>query len=144
MKNAWFVLAILLLAACADDHSPTSSPAITDEMRMAYPKFASHFAAALTDGEYEAAFEMLSSDMQRKYSADELRNRFEAMVENGGSPAKVDGFIQTMEDWPDKKPDDVGWAYVSISGDDYAEAVTVIVSAGDYGMSISSIEWGRP
>lgn len=144
MKNTWIVLAILLLAACADDHFSTSSPAVTDEIRMAYPKFASHFAAALTDGEYEAAFEMLSSDMQREYSADKLGNRFEAMVEYGDSPAKVDGFIQTMEDWPDKKPDDVGWAYVSISGDDYAEAVAVVVSVGDYGMSISSIEWGRP
>ncbi len=111
---------------------------------MNYPKFASRFAMALTDGEYEVAHEMLSPDMQQKHTADALGKKFEAMVKYGGSPAKVDGFIETLEDWPDKEPGDVGWVYVSVSGDDYAEAVIVIVSANDGGMSISSIEWGRP
>ena len=144
MKNPWFVLAVLCLAACSDDGPPTTSHAISAEVRTAYPKFASRFATALTNGEYETAYDMLSSDMQRKYTAEALGNKFEAMVEYGGSPAKVDGFIETMEDWPDRKADEVGWAYVSISGNDYAEAVTVIVSADNYGMSISNIEWGRP
>lgn len=143
-KNPWYVLAILCLAACSDSGPPTTSHAISAEVRMAYPKFASRFATALTDGEYETAHDMLSSDMQQKYTAEALGNAFEAMVKYGGSPAKVDGFVETMEDWPDRKADEVGWAYVSISGDDYAEAVTVIVSADNYGMSISNIEWGRP
>ena len=144
MKNHWFVLAILLLAACSSDRHPTSSPTVTEEMSVNYPKFASRFAMALTDGEYEVAHEMLSPDMQQKHTADALGKKFEAMVKYGGSPAKVDGFIETLEDWPDKEPGDVGWVYVSVSGDDYAEAVIVIVSANDGGMSISSIEWGRP
>ena len=82
--------------------------------------------------------------MQQELTAADLGERFEAMVEYGGSPARVDGFTQTLESWPDKKQDDVGWVYVSISGDDFGEAVTVVVSADNSGMSISSIEWGRP
>jgi len=144
MNNHWFVVAILLLAACSDDRLPASDSTITKEMRVEYPRLATRFATALTNGEYDEAYQMLSPDMQQKHTADELGKTFEAMVEYGGSPAKVDGFIETLEEWPDKEPDDVGWVYVSVSGDDYAEAVTVIVSTNRNGMSISSIEWGRP
>lgn len=144
MRNSWFVIAALLLAACSDDHPSTSSSTVTEAMRVEYPEFASRFATALTEGEYDAAHEMLSSDMQQDLTAAELGGQFEAMVEYGESPARVDGFTETLDSWPDKKPDDVGWVYVSISGDDFGEAVAVVVSADDSGMSISSIEWGRP
>ena len=144
MKKHWLVVAILLLAACSDDRLSTSGSTITEEMRVEYPNFATRFASALTNGEYDEAHQMLNPDMQKKHTADGLGKTFEAMVEYGGSPAKVDGFIETLEEWPDKEPDDVGWVYVSVSGDDYAEAVTVIVSTDRNGMSISSIEWGRP
>ena len=49
-----------------------------------------------------------------------------------------------MTDWPNQRPGKVGWVYVSISGEELGEAVTVVVSreAGDF--NISAIEWGRP
>ncbi|MEL7185872.1 MAG: hypothetical protein AAFN50_05480 [Pseudomonadota bacterium] len=144
MKNHWLVVAILLLTACSDDRPSSSNSTITEEMRVEYPQFATRFAAALTNGAYDEAHQMLNPELQKKHSAGELGQTFEAMVEYGSSPAKVDGFIETMEDWPDKKPDDVGWVYVSVSGVDYAEAVTVIVSTDRNGMSIRKIEWGRP
>lgn len=109
-----------------------------------YEAKAKEFAEALTANRYEAAFEMLSSSLQAKLSAAELQSEFREMTEYGEGKPRVDGYVHKMEDWPDKRPSDVGWAYVSISGDDYAEAVTVIVSFEDDAMKIREIEWGRP
>ena len=49
--------------------------------------------------------------------------------------------MNILEDWAMKEPDDVGWAYVSIAGDGYGEAVTVVV---DRHLQIRELEWGRP
>ena len=51
---------------------------------------------------------------------------------------------QTMEAWPDKQPHDVGWAYVSIGGDVYSEAVTVVVARENGRLVIRQVEFGRP
>jgi hypothetical protein len=39
---------------------------------------------------------------------------------------------------------DIGWAYVSIEGDDFVEAVRVVVSALGGKPLIREVEWGRP
>lgn len=49
-----------------------------------------------------------------------------------------------MEDWPDKKQGDVDWAYLGIEGEDFIEAVTVIVADAGSGLKIRDIQWGRP
>lgn len=49
----------------------------------------------------------------------------------------------SMEEWPGKQLGDVGWVYVSIQGEGFVEAVTVIVSAVDVTLTIRNIEWGR-
>ena len=49
-----------------------------------------------------------------------------------------------MTNWPDKRPGDVGWAYVSIVGDDFVEAVAVIIVEVGGELLIREIEWGRP
>ena len=111
---------------------------------MTYSEFAVSFATALTDGEFQAAHDMLAPNLQAGTPVAELQGNFEQMVEYGRSPARVDGFVQTMDDWPAKGDTDLGWAYVSICGDDFAEAVTVVVTLVDGNMAIGSVEWGRP
>jgi hypothetical protein len=49
-----------------------------------------------------------------------------------------------MEEWPGKKPADVGWAYVSVGGDVYSEAVTVVVTREGDLLKIRTVEFGRP
>ncbi|HNC91251.1 MAG TPA: hypothetical protein PL000_20160 [Anaerolineales bacterium] len=49
-----------------------------------------------------------------------------------------------MEQWPDQRPNDVGWAYVAIDGEGFSEAVTVIVENERQTPAIRYIEWGRP
>jgi hypothetical protein len=49
-----------------------------------------------------------------------------------------------MESWPGHESGDLGWAYVSIGGDVYSEAVTVVVALEDGESRIRSVEFGRP
>jgi hypothetical protein len=49
-----------------------------------------------------------------------------------------------MEDWPGRKPSDVGRVYVSVGGDVYSEAVTVIVTLEDEALKVRAVEFGRP
>jgi hypothetical protein len=49
-----------------------------------------------------------------------------------------------MEDWPGREPSDVGWAYVSVGGDEYSEAVTVVVTLEEGELRVRTVEFGRP
>jgi hypothetical protein len=51
--------------------------------------------------------------------------------------------MQDTTIWPGKERDDVAWVYVAISGDSFAEAVSV-VAREDGQELIRSVEWGRP
>ena len=50
----------------------------------------------------------------------------------------------SLETWPGKQPGDLGWAYVSIEGHDFIEAVYVLVRETDGAPKIREIQWGRP
>jgi hypothetical protein len=43
------------------------------------------------------------------------------MIAYGGEPVTVDDHTESMDDWPAKKSDDIGWVYVSISGATFGE-----------------------
>jgi hypothetical protein len=43
-----------------------------------------------------------------------------------------------------KEPSDVGWAYVSVGGDVYSEAVTVVVTLEEGELRGRTVEFGRP
>lgn len=49
-----------------------------------------------------------------------------------------------MDNWPAKQPGDVGWAYVSIFGENFVEAVAVTVAKYEGSLLIREVEWGRP
>lgn len=138
------VLVLIFLSSCSDGSRPAHSSAITEEMLLTHVEFATSFAEALAGGDYDSAHRMLNPVMQQQYAAAGLRETFEEMIEYGESPARVDGTVATLEDWPGRTSSDIGRVYVSVSGDDYGEAVTVIVSVVEDRMAISSIEWGRP
>jgi hypothetical protein len=72
-----------------------------------------------------------------QYSGDEGRWPTGVQVVTGGD-------ITDMGKWLRKNPMDFGWAYVSIDGSGYCEAVTVIVAEESERLVIREIEWGRP
>jgi hypothetical protein len=110
----------------------------------AHGQFAAAFAHHLVAGQFEAAHAMLSPKQQRQLSAAMLQEEYSTMVEYGDSAPNSVELISTLQTWPDRKKSDLGWAYVAISGDDFSEAVTVIVAQMQDKTVIRQIEWGRP
>jgi hypothetical protein len=45
---------------------------------------------------------------------------------------------------PGKQSDDLGWASVGISGDDFNEGIVCVVATIDGRNLIRELEWGRP
>lgn len=105
---------------------------------------ARRFAGALVAGDPVAAHACLTVEARAEWPPTALTEAYASMIEYGDGPASLDGFTEYMDDWPDKRPDDIGWAYVSISGDGFSEAVTVIAADEHGSARIREIEWGRP
>jgi hypothetical protein len=104
------------------------------------------FASALVEGNFAAAHALLSSSLKETVSSVSLRDAFLRMVRlyEPEKPTSIHFADFSMETWPAKQSGDVGWAYVSICGDSFVEAVTVVVSDLDGSLLIRDIEWGRP
>src|SRR6188508_3153362 len=84
---------------------------------------ATAFARALAAGRYDEAHRFLSAKLASEMDVAELRKQYESMIEYGKGPATDVVLVLAMDYWPDKQPGDVGWAYVAISGAEFAEAV---------------------
>ena len=108
-----------------------------------YVTVALDFAQALVARDFAGAYAMTSSEYQRRMRIDAMQAALEAMVPVDWDDASVAPGL-TMDTWPDKQPDDVGWVYVSIGGDVYSEAVTVVVTQEGGTMRIRDVEFGRP
>ena len=99
------------------------------------------FVQALVQGTFEVAHALLTPALQQQYSVERLQQVFEEMVAYGETPPNAVEVMATLADWPGKTPEDWGWVYVSVAGDGYGEAVTVIVQKNS---RIRDLEWGRP
>jgi len=114
-----------------------------------YQKIAVDFASALAEQKYDDAHKLLADELRKEYSPDDLKNEMFEMFdvyERNTKPYQVE-FVEeggSMEEWPDKKENDVGWAYVGIIGDSAPEAVTVIIAETNEDLRVRALEWGRP
>jgi len=52
--------------------------------------------------------------------------------------------MMAQDDMPNLQPGDFGWVYVAITGTEFNEAVTVVVTDDGGSVKIREIEWGRP
>ena len=102
------------------------------------------FAERLVAGEFEAAHSMLAAALRENLSPARLKGEYERMLEYCDGPPDFVGVMEILEEWPARREGDVGWAYVAISGGDYSEAVSVVVSREAGQFVIREIEWGRP
>ena len=111
-----------------------------------YEKLAVDFCTALVEERWQDAHRFLSRSLQDEITPAGLQEQYRGMFRYAEGPATKVHFSSefSMEDWPAKNDGDVGWAYVGVEGDGFVEAVTVIVSEEESGLSIRSIEWGRP
>jgi len=102
------------------------------------------FAEALTDRDYPKAYAMVSTEYKNRMSLDNMKLNFEAIVPSDWGPIGSIEIAATHENFPDKQPSDLGWIYVSIGGDVYSEAVTVVITLEDGEAKIRAAEFGRP
>jgi hypothetical protein len=87
---------------------------------------------------------MTSEGYRRSNAVEQLRAAFEAIVSMDWGPIGPIQVGQTMTSWPAKQPGDIGWAYVSIGGNTYSEAITVVVTSENGQQNIREVEFGRP
>lgn len=50
----------------------------------------------------------------------------------------------TLEEWPDKQPNDLAVTYVALNGENFSEAVILTLAEHDQEIMIRHVEWGRP
>jgi len=113
-------------------------------METEYVDVARRFADALMEGKFDKAHSLLSAECQTKYSIDALRHHYNEMSGYTDEPITEIEVIDTLDAWPAKQPGDIGWAYVSLIGNGFAEAVAVVVQSENSVLKVRSIEWGRP
>jgi hypothetical protein len=138
MLRASLLLSVFVLA-CSDREPRMPSARVPD-----YSSVALEFATALASRDYPAAYAMTSREYQRSTTLDEMRAAFEAIVPTDWPTVGPVEVGQVMESWPARQPSDVGWVYVSIGGDGYSEAVTVVVMRQADRLKIRTVEFGRP
>lgn len=109
-----------------------------------FRKAALDFAQALAARDYAKAHALTSEAYRKRTTVEGLRTAFEAIVPPDFGPIGPVEVGETLADWPRKQPGDVGWAYVSIGGDAYSEAVTVVVTMEKGAPRIREVEFGRP
>lgn len=111
-----------------------------------YMEVAVSFASALVSGDFARANALLIPELRTQLSRDALREKLYGMFRGYacGEPRSIFEEQFQLDDWPDKRAGDVGWAYLGIVGDDFVEGVTVIVAKSEGELLIREIEWGRP
>lgn len=109
-----------------------------------YSSVGLEFATALATRDYPTAYAMTSRNYQRSTTLDEMQAAFEAVVPTDWPTVGPVEVGTVMESWPGKQPSDVGWVYVSIGGDVYSEAMTVVVMREVDTLKVRTVEFGRP
>jgi hypothetical protein len=105
---------------------------------------AMQFGNLLAMRKYADAYEMTSKDYRRRTSLEEMQEQFENIVPIDWGPIDPIEAGRTMNDWRGKEPSDLMWVYVSLGGDVYSEAVTVIIAQEDGSLKVREVEFGRP
>ena len=109
-----------------------------------YRKVALAFTKLLALRDYLPAYTMTSQEYRNKATMEQMQASFETIVPTDWGGIENIEVGHTMTTWPGKKSSDLGWVYVSIGGNVYCEAVTVVVSSDNCEAKIREVEFGRP
>jgi hypothetical protein len=144
MNTHHYFLVTLFVAAIVFGGCSKEEPKMSSENTSGYQQVALEFTKSLAAREYPKAYAMTSQECRKRTTVEQLRAAFENIVPSDWGQIGPIEVGQTMTSWPGKRPDDVGWAYVSIGGDVYSEAITVVVTSEDGESKIREVEFGRP
>jgi hypothetical protein len=137
------------LASRSRPASPASPPFAGRSARTLepYQQVAVAFADALVARDFSRARGMLVPALRAALSEHDLEERLTGMYRGyaDGDPRRTHFVPEgSLEAWPGKQPGDLGWASVGIEGDDFNEAVYVLVVAMEGVPMFREVEWGRP
>jgi len=106
---------------------------------------AEEFCVLFTEGKFKKAHLYLSPALKESFPVAKLRAEWQQMTgKTNGAETSVN-LEQHMADWPDRKSEDLGWCYFSVSAAEFSEAVTVVLSRmPDNSDRITQLEFGRP
>jgi hypothetical protein len=99
------------------------------------------FAEYLICDDFENGYDLLDASLKNIMSIQDFKIAYQNMIEAYNQKPIVCNLVQSIVDFGKKDVNNVGCAYASIDGDDYSEAVTIIIN--DSGL-IREIIWGRP
>ena len=131
--------AAIIVAGCSNEEAKVQTGNPSD-----YEAIALEFAELLAERQYAKAYAMTARDYRKGTSVEQLQAAFETIVPTDWGPMGPIEVGHTMTVWPGKQPADRGWAFVSIGGDVYSEAITVIVTSEQGEAKIREVEFGRP
>jgi len=107
---------------------------------------AEEFGKLIAEEDYVAAHRLLTREAQKVYSPAKLKKAVKTITAYDPGPIRE---VEVMTDailfdWPDKAPGDLAWIYVSLVGDSFVEAVSLVLVEEADGTRIRQLEWGRP
>jgi hypothetical protein len=105
---------------------------------------ADRFGRAPASGDFVAAHKLLTGQALEEYSPEALKKAAAGMISYAPGPIQHVEVMRSLRVWPARKPGDIAWVYVALTGESFPEAVTVVLCATRHGSRIRSIEWGRP
>ena len=109
-----------------------------------HEKLALKFGRHIMLREWDAAHSLLSEELHSTIAPKDIEREVQSMIAYADDEISEVEVVTVMEEWPEKKDNDIGWVYVSLSGSTFVEAVTVVVKKQSSNMVIRSLEWGRP
>jgi hypothetical protein len=119
-------------------------------MSISASNIAVEFTRALIEGRFVDAHRLFSRQLRKEVSLAELEYRYRNMAAYDEGIFTQFEEMEGRDEWPDKQPGDVRWAYVSITGKSarhaglISEAVQVVVASEENQPVIRFLEFGRP
>ena len=117
---------------------------MTTKHNANFKEIAMQFAKLLANRNYSDAYEMTTQEYRKRNSLEQIQEHFEAIIPMDWGAIDPIEAGETMNDWRGKEATDVGWVYVSLGGDVYSEAVTVIIAEEEGALKVREVEFGRP
>ena len=106
---------------------------------------AEEFCALLVERKFKKAHLYLAPALQEKLPIRKLTEAWCSITAEARSESLSVTLQQHMVDWPGRKPDEIGWCYLSVSTDEVSEGVSLVVARTPYnGYWITELEFGRP
>jgi hypothetical protein len=107
---------------------------------------AEEFGKLIAEEDCVAAHRLLTRGAQKVHSPAKLKKAVKTMTAYDPGPIREIEVMTDMilYDWPDKEPGDLAWVYVSLVGDSFVEAVSLVIVEEADGTRIRQLEWGRP